>query len=161
MKGGRARPYNYNIDEDMMDEDNERIMYPRLIALGFDDAELEALFVAERELTEDIIINTYLEVARSRPYCQNWQTESDAAAAADNINVERYPGRNYEKRDIARYVYGLISDRERPVLEPCGGVQGGYKRKNRRTRKNKKTRTNKRRGSNKRRRRNKYLQDCL
>lgn len=159
MKGGRDIPPNYMnqtpIDDDNMDIDDnmnidEEQTYPRLNALGFDDDELEALFMDRGDLTEDLI-NLYLQVARSRPYCQYWQTEADAADAAYEINVERYPGRNYEKRDIAKYVYGLISNNEQPELEPCESIQGGYKRKNKRTRKTKRKRSNKRKYSRRRR----------
>lgn len=140
MRGGRYQPQfiENSDDSEYMDIDNnaqheitdEDIQ--RLLPLGFDDAELEMYF-QQYNLHPDDFINKYLDIARSTPFNQTWQTYDDVIQSDDDLNVERYPGRPYDKRDIAKDVLNFFDET----------MQQGGKRKHRRHKR--KTRKNTRR----------------
>ena len=147
MKGGRDfTNYNRNnveaLDTEVMDIDNNipDVDFQYLYQLGFEEEELEMLFSdTNLQITENDLINLYLEIATNKPYCQNWDTIEDAVSSGYELNIDRYAGRRYNKRDIAEDTLGYIQEPEQ--LEPC--VSGGKKNKKRKGRKTRKIRKTK------------------
>ena len=103
----------------------------RLLDLGFEDGELEAL-EDNTAVTADMLMQKYLEIARSVRYNINWNSEQDALADSRSV-----------KRDIAQ-------DTSNYFLGAVG--QGGKKRKSRKSRKRKSRKSRKTKKSRKTRR---------
>lgn len=108
-KGGKIRPNSTTHFESEMDEGIETDNIDELLPLGFDDAEIE-MYIAQYDLHTNDIINAYLEIARHSPFNQTWTTYNDIIESPFDLNVERYPGRSYNKRDIAKAVLEYFDD---------------------------------------------------
>lgn len=109
--------------------------------LGFEEGELE-MFFDVTNISNQQLINRYLNIAREPPYNLNWRTQQQAINANYNLGVF---GRNrveYTKHDIA-------SDTLNSFYEEDNGLAQGIRKKKRKTGKNKR-RTNKRRTNKKR-----------
>jgi len=159
MRAGRYQPnqtpFIENSNSQSMDIDDNNTQHyqvsdediEHLLPLGFDDSELEIYF-QQYNLHPDDFINTYLDIARSTPFNQTWQTYDDVLQSNDELNVERYPGRPYYKRDIAKDVLTFFDET----------MQQGGKRKHRRHKRKtrKTTRRHTKRKSSRRTRLRKY-----
>jgi hypothetical protein len=142
MKGSAAlMPNNNNIvivNEDNYQEHNQ--CEDLLPGLGFEEGELE-MFFDMNQVSENELVERYLQIARSAPYNLNWQTGDDACVAAYMLGVLKNNGVEYTKHDIVEDVFDTFSEQAAPV-------QGGRKKKSKRStkkRKNKKKRSTKRR----------------
>ena len=103
---------------------NYQISEQDLINLGFEEDELEVF----NEMGGDnyILIDLYLDIARSPPYNQNWNNIGDALNAPPNLNVVSQFGIPYTKRDIASIAFSRATS----MME--GGIKKRKKvRKNR------------------------------
>lgn len=148
MKGGRALPPNFqpNTISDIVDEphlqDPDAQVEPNfeapilnediLSALGFEEGELEMfheMAIAPGLVTEDDLINRYLEIARDEPYNQNWQTDDEAMGADYELNSVKPNGVAYTKHDIVNDTMDSF----------YGDITGGKRRKGRKSRKNRKS----------------------
>ena len=108
-----------------------------LPGLGFEEGELE-MFFDMNQVSENELVERYLQMARSAPYNLNWQTGDDACVAAYMLGVLKNNGVEYTKHDIVEDVFDSYYHPE----------QGGRKKKSKRStkkRKNKKKRTTRRR----------------
>jgi hypothetical protein len=112
-----------------------------LPGLGFEEGELEMFFDMMNHVSENELVEKYLEIARSAPYNLNWQTGDEACVAAYMLGVVKNNGVEYTKHDIVEDVFdSFYHPQEAPV-------QGGRKKKSKRStkkRKNKKKRSTKR-----------------
>ena len=111
-----------------------------LLGLGFEEGELE-MFFELNQVSENELVERYLQMARSAPYNLNWQTGHDACVAAYMLGVLKNNGVEYTKHDIVEDVFDSFS-------EQAAHVQGGRKKKSKRSTKkriNKKKRTKRRR----------------
>jgi hypothetical protein len=109
-----------------------------LSALGFEEGELEMFFELVSHVSENELVEKYLQIARSPPYNLNWQTGHDACIAGYMLGVLKNNGVEYTKHDIVEDVFDSF-------YHP---VQGGRKKKSKRSTKkrvNKKKRTTRRR----------------
>ena len=112
-----------------------------LPGLGFEEGELE-MFFELNQVSENELVERYLQMARSAPYNLNWQTGDDACVAAYMLGVLKNNGVEYTKHDIVEDVFDSFYH---PQAAP---VQGGRKKKSKRSTKkrvNKKKRTTRRR----------------
>jgi hypothetical protein len=108
--------------------------------LGFEEGELEMFFDMMNHVSENELVEKYLQIARSAPYNLNWQTGHDACIAAYMLGVVKNNGVEYTKHDIVEDVFDSFYHPE----------QGGRKKKSKRSTKK---RTNKKKRSTKRRHR--------
>ena len=109
-----------------------------LPGLGFEEGELEMFFDMMNQVSENELVEKYLQIARSAPYNLNWQTGDDACVAAYMLGVIKNNGVEYTKHDIVEDVFDSF-------YHP---VQGGRKKKSKRSTKkrvNKKKRSTRRR----------------
>lgn len=147
MRGGRALPPNFQaeiteemeIEPEIQGENNDI-----LASLGFEEGELEMFFdMAPNIVTEEQLIDRYLEIARIEPFNQAWQNENDAINADYELNVTKPNGVAYTKHDIANDVLNSFYDE----------ISGGRHRKGRKQRKSKKHRKSKTKRRNRKTRR--------
>jgi hypothetical protein len=109
-----------------------------LPGLGFEEGELE-MFFELNQVSENELVEKYLQIARAAPYNLNWQTGDDACVAAYMLGVIKNNGVEYTKHDIVEDVFDSF-------YHP---VQGGRKKKSRRSTKK---RVNKKKRSTRRKR---------
>lgn len=112
-----------------------------LPGLGFEEGELE-MFFDMNQVSENELVERYLQMASSAPYNLNWQTGEDACVADYMLGVFKNNGVEYTKHDIVEDVFYSFYH---PEAAP---VQGGRKKKSKRSTKkrvNKKKRTTRRR----------------
>jgi len=110
-----------------------------LPGLGFEEGELE-MFFDMNQVSENELVERYLQIARSAPYNLNWQTGDDACVAEYMLGVLKNNGVEYTKHDIVEDVFDSFYHPEQQ--------QGGRKKK---TRRSTKKRTNKKKRSTRRR----------
>jgi len=110
-----------------------------LPGLGFEEGELE-MFFDMNQVSENELVERYLQIAQAAPYNLNWQTGDDACVAAYMLGVFKNNGVEYTKHDIVQDVFNSFSEQQ----------QGGRKKKSRRSTKK---RTNKKKRSTRRRHR--------
>jgi len=109
-----------------------------LPGLGFEEGELE-MFFDMNQVSENELVERYLQIARSAPYNLNWQTGDDACVAEYMLGVLKNNGVEYTKHDIVEDVFDSFYHPEQQ--------QAGRKKKSKRStkkRKNKKKRTTRR-----------------
>ena len=105
------------------------------------------MFFELNQVSENELVEKYLQIARAAPYNLNWQTGDDACVAAYMLGVIKNNGVEYTKHDIVEDVFDSFYH---PQAAP---VQGGRKKKSKRSTKkrtNKKKRTTRRKRSYKR-----------
>ena len=107
-----------------------------LTGLGFEEGELE-MFFDMNQVSENELVEKYLQIARAAPYNLNWQTGDEACVAAYMLGVIKNNGVEYTKHDIVEDVFDSF-------YHP---VQGGRKKKSKRSTKK---RTNKKKHSTRR-----------
>ena len=144
MKGSAALlPNNNNLviqNEDAYQQPHNQCE-DLLPGLGFEEGELEMFFDMMNQVSENELVEKYLQIARSAPYNLNWQTGDDACVAAYMLGVIKNNGVEYTKHDIVEDVFDSFYH---PQAVP---LQGGRKKKSKRStkkRKNKKKRTTRR-----------------
>ena len=144
MKGSAALlPNNNNLviqNEDAYQQPHNQCE-DLLPGLGFEEGELEMFFDMMNQVSENELVEKYLQIARSAPYNLNWQTGDDACVAAYMLGVIKNNGVEYTKHDIVEDVFDSFYH---PQAAP---LQGGRKKKSKRStkkRKNKKKRTTRR-----------------
>jgi hypothetical protein len=127
MKGGAATiPDNFqnirvNEDGEFQSENNDTNILSRL---GFEEGELEMFFdMTQGNISENQLIDKYLEIAQSEPYNLNWDHRQIALDSDYDTGVQKPNGANYTKHDIANDVLNSFYQR-----------QGGKKRKTRKSR---------------------------
>jgi hypothetical protein len=147
MKGSAAPPPNntynpvVNSTNDMYEEDHNQIDN-LLQDLGFEEGELE-MFFDMNQVSENELVERYLQIARSAPYNLNWQTGDDACVAEYMLGVLKNNGVEYTKHDIVEDVFDSF-------YHPQQQQQGGRKKKSKRSTKK---RTNKKKRNTRRKRR--------
>ena len=141
MKGSAALLPNNNNLVVNNNEDNYQQPHNQcedlLPGLGFEEGELE-MFFELNQVSENELVEKYLQIARAAPYNLNWQTGDDACVAAYMLGVLKNNGVEYTKHDIVEDVFDSF-------YHP---VQGGRKKKSKRSTKkrvNKKKRSTRRR----------------
>ena len=141
MKGSAALlPNNNNLVVNNNDNDYQQ---PHnqcddlLPGLGFEEGELE-MFFELNQISENELVEKYLQIARAAPYNLNWQTGDEACVAAYMLGVIKNNGVEYTKHDIVEDVFDSF-------YHP---VQGGRKKKSKRSTKK---RTNKKKRSTRKR----------
>jgi hypothetical protein len=140
MKGSAALlPNNNNIV--IVNEDNYQEQHVQcedlLPGLGFEEGELE-MFFDMNQVSQNGLVERYLQIARVAPYNLNWQTGDDACVAEYMLGVLKNNGVEYTKHDIVKDVFDSFSEQQ----------QGGRKKKSKRSTKkrvNKKKRSTRRR----------------
>lgn len=142
MKGGAATiPDNFqnirvNEDGEFQSENNDTNILSRL---GFEEGELEMFFdMTQGNISENQLIDKYLEIAQSEPYNLNWDNTQIAIDSDYDTGIQKPNGTHYTKHDIANDVLNSFYQR-----------QGGKKRKTRKSRRKsrksrRKTRKNRR-----------------
>jgi hypothetical protein len=142
MKGSAALLPNNNTvviqNEDAYQQPHNQcdVLLP---GLGFEEGELE-MFFDMNQVSENELVERYLQIARSAPYNLNWQTGDDACVAEYMLGVLKNNGVEYTKHDIVEDVFDSFYHPEQQ--------QAGRKKKSKRStkkRKNKKKRTTRRR----------------
>lgn len=142
MKGSAAPP-NYNnslvnvIEDDSQQLDNQ--CDNLLPELGFEEGELE-MFFEMNQVSENELVERYLQIARAAPYNLNWQIGDDGCLADYMLGVFKNNGVEYTKHDIVQDVFDSFSEQQ----------QGGRKKKSKRStkkRRNKKQRSTRRKRS--------------
>ena len=141
MKGSAALLPNNNHNLVIVNEDNYQQPHNQcedlLPGLGFEEGELE-MFFDMNQVSENELVERYLQMARAAPYNLNWQTGDDACVADYMLGVLKNNGVEYTKHDIVQDVFNSFSEQQ----------QGGRKKKSRcstKKRKNKKKHSTKRR----------------
>ena len=141
MKGSAALlPNNNNLviqNEDAYQQPHNQCE-DLLPGLGFEEGELEMFFDMMNQVSENELVEKYLQIARAAPYNLNWQTGDEACVAAYMLGVLKNNGVEYTKHDIVQDVFNSFSEQQ----------QGGRKKKSKRSTKkrvNKKKRTTRRR----------------
>ena len=141
MKGSAALlPNNNNLviqNEDAYQQPHNQCE-DLLPGLGFEEGELEMFFDMMNQVSENELVEKYLQIARSAPYNLNWQTGDDACVAEYMLGVLKNNGVEYTKHDIVEDVFDSF-------YHP---VQGGRKKK---TKRSTKKRVNKKKRSTRRR----------
>ena len=138
MKGSAALLPNNNI---VLNEDEHQEPHNQcddlLPGLGFEEGELEMFFDIS-QVSENELVERYLQIARSAPYNLNWQTGHDGCLADYMLGVFKNNGVEYTKHDIVQDVFDSFSEQQ----------QGGGKKKSKRS--TKKRRNKKKRGTRRR-----------
>ena len=141
MKGSAALLPNNNHNLVIVNEDNYQQPHNQcedlLPGLGFEEGELE-MFFDMNQVSENELVERYLQMARAAPYNLNWQTGDDACVAAYMLGVIKNNGVEYTKHYIVEDVFDSF-------YHP---VQGGRKKKSKRSTKK---RTNKKKRSTRKR----------
>jgi hypothetical protein len=145
MKGSAALIPNNNNTLVIQNEDAYQQPHNQcddlLPGLGFEEGELE-MFFDMNQVSENELVERYLQMARSAPYNLNWQTGDDACVADYMLGVFKNNGVEYTKHDIVEDVFDSFYHPEEAA------VQGGRKKKSKRSTKkrvNKKKRGTRRR----------------
>ena len=112
-----------------------------LPGLGFEEGELE-MFFDMNQVSENQLVERYLQTARSAPYNLNWQTGDDACIADYMLGVIKDNGVEFTKHDIVKDVFESFSQQ-----------QAGRRKKSRRS--TKKRINKRRRGTRRKHRRSK------
>jgi len=110
-----------------------------LEGLGFEEGELE-MFFDMNQVSENELVERYIQRARPAPYNLNWQTGDDACIADNMLGVFKDNGVEYMKHDIVEDVFDSFSEQAAPQ-------QAGRRQKSRRSTKkrmNKKKRSTRR-----------------
>ena len=130
MKGSSALiPNNRNRCENLLE------------GLGFEEDELE-MFFDLNQVSENELVERYLQTARSAPYNLNWQTGDDACVADNMLGIFKDNGVEFTKRDIVKDVFESFYHPEQ-----ANPQQAGRRQKSRRSTKkriNKKKRSTRR-----------------
>ena len=130
MKGSSALiPNNRNRCENLLE------------GLGFEVDELE-MFFDLNQVSENELVERYLQTARSAPYNLNWQTGDDACVADNMLGIFKDNGVEFTKRDIVKDVFESFYHPEQ-----ANPQQAGRRQKSRRSTKkriNKKKRSTRR-----------------
>lgn len=136
MKAGAVRLPNefesvrVNEEMEIEPENNQNI----LSDLGFEEGELEMFFgMTEGIISENELVEKYLEIAQAEPYNLNWDTAQIAANAGYDTGIRKPNGTTYTKHDIANDTLQSFYD-----IMPGRGGRRSKKNKSR-TRKNKKS----------------------
>jgi hypothetical protein len=145
MKGSAALLPNNNHNLVNATEDDYQQHNPcedLLAGLGFEEGELE-MFFDMNQVSENELVEKYLQIARAAPYNLNWQTGDDACVADYMLGVLKNNGVEYTKHDIVEDVFdSFYHPQEAPQ-------QAGRKKKSKRSTKK---RTNKKKRSTRRKR---------
>ena len=144
MKGSAALLPNNNhnlvtVNEDNYQEQQHNPCEDLLPGLGFEEGELE-MFFDMNQVSQNGLVERYLQIARVAPYNLNWQTGDDACVAEYMLGVLKNNGVEYTKHDIVKDVFDSFSEQQ----------QGGRKKKSKRSTKK---RVNKKKRSTRRHRR--------
>ena len=143
MKGSAALLPNNNHNLVIVNEDNYQEQHDQcedlLPGLGFEEGELE-MFFDMNQVSQNGLVERYLQIARAAPYNLNWQTGDDACVAEYMLGVLKNNGVEYTKHDIVKDVFDSFSEQQ----------QGGRKKKSKRSTKK---RVNKKKRSTRRHRR--------
>ena len=130
MKGSSALlPNNRNRCENLLE------------GLGFEEDELE-MFFDLNQVSENELVERYLQTERSAPYNLNWQTGDDACVADNMLGIFKDNGVEFTKRDIVKDVFESFYHPEQ-----ANPQQAGRRQKSRRSTKkriNKKKRSTRR-----------------
>jgi hypothetical protein len=149
MKGSAALLPNKNHNLVIVNEDAYQQPYNHcedlLTGLGFEEGELE-MFFDMNQVSENELVERYIQRARSAPYNLNWQTGDDACIADNMLGVFKDNGVEYTKHDIVEDVFDSFS-------EQAAHQQAGRRQKSRRS--TKKRINKKRRGTRRKHRRSK------
>jgi len=77
-----------------------------LEGLGFEeDGDELVMFFDLNPVSENELVERYLQTARSAPYNLNWQTGDDACVADNMLGVFKDNGVEFTKRDIVKDVF--------------------------------------------------------
>jgi hypothetical protein len=149
MKGSAALLPNKNHNLVIVNEDAYQQPYNHcedlLTGLGFEEGELE-MFFDMNQVSENELVERYIQRARSAPYNLNWQTGDDACIADNMLGVFKDNGVEYTKHDIVEDVFDSFS-------EQAAHQQAGRRQKSRRS--TKKRINKKKRGTRRKHRRSK------
>lgn len=118
-----------------------------LEGLGFEEDELE-MFFDMNQVSENELVERYLQTARSAPYNLNWQTGDDACVADNMLGIFKDNGVEFTKRDIVKDVFYSFYHPQQANQQ-----QAGRRQKSRRS--TKKRINKKRRGTRRKYRRSK------
>jgi hypothetical protein len=118
-----------------------------LEGLGFEEDELE-MFFDMNQVSENELVERYLQTARSAPYNLNWQTGDDACVADNMLGIFKDNGVEFTKRDIVKDVFYSFYHPQQANQQ-----QAGRRQKSRRS--TKKRINKKRRGTRRKHRRSK------
>ena len=119
-----------------------------LEGLGFEEDELE-MFFELNQVSENELVEKYLQTARSAPYNLNWQTGDDACVADNMLGIFKDNGVEFTKRDIVKDVFesfyhppqvnqqqaGRRQKSRRSTKKRINKKRRGTRRKNRRSKK--------------------------
>lgn len=146
MKGSAALLPNNNQNLVIQNEDDYQQPHNQcddlLPGLGFEEGELE-MFFDMNQVSENELVERYLQIASSAPYNLNWQTGDDGCVAEYMLGVFKNNGVEYTKHDIVQDVFDSFSEQAAPQQ------QGGRKKKTKRS--TKKRRNQKKRSTRRRR----------
>jgi hypothetical protein len=149
MKGSAALLPNKNHNLVIVNEDAYQQPYNHcedlLTGLGFEEGELE-MFFDMNQVSENELVERYIQRARSAPYNLNWQTGDDACIADNMLGVFKDNGVEYTKHDIVEDVFDSFSEQAAPQ-------RAGRRQKSRRS--TKKRINKKKRGTRRKHRRSK------
>jgi hypothetical protein len=149
MKGSAALLPNKNHNLVIVNEDAYQQPYNHcedlLTGLGFEEGELE-MFFDMNQVSENELVERYIQRARSAPYNLNWQTGDDACIADNMLGVFKDNGVEYTKHDIVEDVFDSFS-------EQAAHQQAGRRQKSRRSTKKRINKT--KRGTRRKHRRSK------
>jgi len=108
MKGSAALLPNKNHNLVIVNEDAYQQPHNHcedlLTGLGFEEGELE-MFFDMNQVSENELVERYIQRARSAPYNLNWQTGDDACIADNMLGVFKDNGVEFTKRDIVKDVF--------------------------------------------------------
>ena len=77
-----------------------------LEGLGFEeDGDELVMFFDLNPVSENELVERYLQTARSAPYNLNWQTGDDACVANNMLGIFKDNGVEFTKRDIVKDVF--------------------------------------------------------
>jgi hypothetical protein len=168
MKGGKEAPPNHNSrffrsrTSSRRSQSSSRqshvssVQSDTLTDIGFDDSEIELLLDNEYfpGLTEEEIIEKYLEIAQNDPFNLNWDSVEDAINSDYFLGVHNSNGSEFTKHDIAKDVFNYFShEQDSQSRSMSQGLAQGIRKKKKRT---KKHRSHKRRHSRKTRHRRRH-----
>ena len=120
-----------------------------LSGLGFEvdedgyGGELE-MFFDLNQVSENELVERYLQIARSAPYNLNWQTGDDACVADNMLGIFKDNGVAFTKRDIVKDVFesfyhpqqaGRRKKSRRSTKKRINKKKRGTRRKHRRSKK--------------------------
>lgn len=163
MKGGKEASPNHNSRlfrrrSSSIQSHVSSVQSDTLTDMGFDDSEIELLLDNEYfpGLTDEALIEKYLEIAQNEPFNLNWDSVEDAINSDYYLGVHNSNGREFTKHDIAKDVFNYFSqgqDSQSRSRSMSQGLAQGIRKKKKRT---KKHRSHKRRHSRKTRRRRRH-----